>query len=313
MEGKQRTVVIGTRGSALALRQARQVAENLGVASELQVIRTSGDRFLDVPLQGRSEKGFFTREIEERLLASDIDLAVHSLKDLPTESHPDLCVGAYLARARVSDLLLVHPDYHDSREQIPLRPGSPVGATSLRRRSLLAVFAPQATPQFLRGNITTRLSKCREGDIGAVILARAGIERVAEDLDPLLVYELDPEIWLPAPGQGVIAVQIRAADQNTLSLMSGLNDVRTRQAVRIERGLLSRFEGGCHTAFGAWARPDGGEWKVSLGLDLEGKGWCRTAFSGSLEDCFARGPESLGDFEPVDQGTSESFCRVIYR
>jgi len=305
------TVKIGSRGSRLALWQAEAVARLLGAPSEIKVVETSGDRFLDINLQGRLEKGFFTKEIEETLLAGEIDIAVHSLKDLPVESPPGLCIGACLERAAVCDLLLVHPEWHDPKELLPLRAGGRVGATSLRRRALLTVYAHQAEAVFLRGNVPTRIRKCREGQYGAIVLAGAGVERLSLELAPLVAYELNPEIWLPAPGQGAIAVQARSEDGKTLSMLAAMDSVETRHAVSIERGLLAKFEGGCHTAFGAWARPEDGAWKVVLGLERTGEGWGRIAFSGSLEECLAQGPDTLRDFLLLRVEKQELLCRPV--
>lgn len=292
---------IGTRGSALALWQAREAAARLGVPHELVTVETTGDRVLDEPLQGRLEKGFFTREIEERLLSKEIDVAVHSLKDLPTESPQGLVVAAYLPRACVEDLLLVHPDWHEplgegegEEARLPLREGCLVGAGSLRRQALLAAWAPGARVGLLRGNVPTRIRKCVEGGYGAIVMARAGIERLEADLGPLKAYELNREIWLPAPGQGAIALQAREGDETTLALLARADHGPTRQAVAVERNLLARFEGGCHTAFGAHAEPlpDGG-FQVRVGLEVEGWGWVQASFAGSQEECLRQGPKTL--------------------
>jgi hydroxymethylbilane synthase len=292
----ERAYRIGTRGSRLALWQAEAVARRLGAPCEIVVVETSGDRFTDVALQGRPEKGFFTKEIEDRLLEGVIDMAVHSLKDLPVEDPPGLCIGALLERAAVGDLLLVHPEWHDPGEVIPVRAGCPVGATSLRRQALLRAYAPQAEAAFLRGNVPTRIRKCIEGQYGAILLARAGVERLSAETAPLIPYELDPEVWLPAPGQGAIAVQVRSGDEKTVSLLSAIDSTETRHAVRIERGLLAKFEGGCHTAFGAWCRREGDLFRVSVGLERPGKGWGAAALAGTFEQCLAQGPDTLRDF-----------------
>ncbi len=306
-----RTVVIGTRGSALALWQANAAAAAIDASTEIRIIRTSGDRFLNIALQGRLEKGFFTREIEAELLAGEIDLAVHSLKDLPTESPPGLCESAYLPRAPVNDLLLVREEWHDPEALFPVREGCRVGATSLRRQALLRCFAPQAEPAFLRGNVPTRIRKCREGQYGAIILARAGVERLQAELGELIVYELDEAHWLPAPGQGAVCLQSRCDDEELNGLLAAVNDGETMRAVRIERGLLARFEGGCHTAFGALARPGEGGWKVLVGLEDPERGWVCTEFSGTEEECLAQGPETLGGFAPPALEEGVALCRRI--
>jgi len=307
----RKKIRLGTRGSALALWQAHAVASALGADCEIAVIETSGDRFLNVSLQGQVEKGFFTREIEAQLLSGLVDVAVHSLKDLPTGNPPGLVIGALLERAPVSDLLLVRPDWLDPDRPLPLRPGCRVGATSLRRQALLAAHAPGCEAAFLRGNVPSRVRKCLEGQYGAIILARAGIGRLQPDMGALRVYELDPEHWLPAPGQGAIAVQVREEDAATRARLQALDHEPTRRAVEIERGLLARFEGGCHTAFGAWARPAGEGWEVRLGLDRPPSGWGQTCWRDRLEGCLAAGPADLIDRLEAPRAPLEGLCRPI--
>jgi len=307
-------LVIGTRGSALAMWQTRAVEALLKVPAEIRVIETAGDRFLNIALQGQLEKGFFTKEIEDQLLAGAIDLAVHSLKDLPTTLPDGLTVAAYLPRAAVSDLLLVRPDWHDPANLVPVRDGCRVGATSLRRQALLRLYAPRTEPAFLRGNVPTRIRKCRDGEYGAIILARAGIERLQADLGELMVYELQPQIWLPAPGQGAIAVQARAGDRRTLDALRPLDDETTRQAVSIERQLLARFEGGCHTAFGSLAMERAtDQWEVITGLEDAAAGWGECVFRGSLAQCRQLAPADLGMFAPRAVQRQEELCRLVPR
>ena len=302
---------LGTRGSALALRQARTVAEMLGTDCAIVVIETSGDRLLNVSLQGRLEKGFFTKEIEEQLLAGKIDAAVHSLKDMPTQDPAGLVIGACAERARVADLLLIRPDCYQPGGRLPLRPGCRVGAASLRRQALLTCHAPHCRPALLRGNVPTRIRKCLEGQYGAIILARAGIERLRPELGNLLTYELNPNYWLPAPGQGTSSVQGRAADVAVLARLRRLDHAPTRQAVSIERRLLARFEGGCHTAFGAWARPAGDGWEVRLGMDQPGMGWREACWQDSFDACLAADPAEIRSRLKPPEVPVEGLCREI--
>ncbi|PIE03876.1 MAG: hydroxymethylbilane synthase [Acidobacteria bacterium] len=305
----ERTIVIGTRGSDLALWQAREAARMFTRTSEVKIIKTSGDRFLDIPLQGRVDKGFFTKEIEAQLLAGDIDVAVHSLKDLPTENPKGLSLGAYLRRAACSDLLLVHPDWHDPQAPFYLKSGCQVGATSLRRQCLLKTFAPHVEPGFLRGNVPNRIAKCVQGQYGAIILARAGVERLNLDLDPLRVYELDPKIWLPAPGQGAIAIQIREDDTSMEQEAASINHETTAMAISIERNLLAAYEGGCHTAFGSLAIKSGSTWTVFVGMD-NGKGkWIHAKFTGDYPACFNLKPEDLHHFDLADERQSQNLLK----
>lgn len=312
MNSKKEIFKIGTRGSKLALWQSRHVAEKLDVETELTVIKTSGDRFQDIPLQGQSETGFFTKEIENQLLDGRIDLAVHSLKDLPTRPHPDLALGAYLVRAEVSDVLLVHPDWYDPDVLIPVREGCKVGATSLRRQALLRLYGPQAVPAMLRGNVPTRVEKCKNGLYGAIVLAEAGIRRLELDTQPLLMFRLNPDIWLPAPGQGVIAVQTRGNHNILLDAVKKLDNPAARGAVTIERELLANFEGGCHTAFGAYARPDRDRWITHIGLEEPGKGWGQVTLPDrTVEEVTSITPGDLNNFAPVVVANKETLCRKI--
>ena len=180
-ENKTEPLIIGTRGSRLALWQAEEVKRLLPVESRLEIIRTSGDRIQDISLQGGSTTGCFTREIEERLMAGDIDLAVHSFKDLPTALDPRLAIAACLPRAPVTDLLLVHPDWlGDDDGLLPLKPGCRVGAGSLRRQALVRLYRPDAKPDLIRGNVPpVRMD---------VVLTRAVLEEAAEGHDPGVVH-----------------------------------------------------------------------------------------------------------------------------
>ena len=270
---KEKPLVIGSRGSQLALWQANHVAGILGNGTEIKVIKTSGDKFLDQNLQGQADKGFFTKEIEDELLAGTVDLAVHSLKDLPTILPEGLTLGIVSKRAAVSDLLLVRPDMVDESRVIPVKSESRIGATSLRRQSLLRRFAQDLRPTFLRGNVPTRVEKLRRGEYEAITIARAGIDRLELDLSDLLVFELNPEVWLPAPGQAALGVEIRENDSRVREAIAVINDDNTKRTVKIERDLLTKFEGGCHTAFGALARPVGDAMEVLVGFEDEQGRW----------------------------------------
>jgi hydroxymethylbilane synthase len=294
---------LGTRGSELALWQARETARLVGVPVEVVIVKTEGDRRRDIALQGQSMTGFFTKDIERRLLDLEIDLAVHSLKDLPTRSDPDLEVVAVLPRAPVDDLVLVHPHWLDEAAAIPVRRGCAVGAGSLRRQALLRLWAPWARPEPIRGNVPTRVRKCVDGELGAVVLARAGVERLELDVAPLRAFRIDPARWLPAPAQGAVAVQARRGDERARAAAAPVDDEPTRLAVSLERHLLAAFEGGCHTAFGAYARRDGAAWRVDLGLDRGDEGWGQLTVRGALAECGAVGRESLARFAaPVATG-----------
>lgn len=273
MNNKNKPLVIGSRGSKLALWQANHVAGILGNKAEIKIIKTSGDKFLDQNLQGQADKGFFTKEIEDELLAGTVDLAVHSLKDLPTILPDGLTLGCVSKRAAVSDLLLVRNEMVDENNAVPVKAKSRIGATSLRRQSLLRRYAPELVPTFLRGNVPTRIDKLRRGEYEAIIIARAGIDRLQLDLTDLSVFELNPYIWLPAPGQAALGIEIRENDERVENAISVLKDTMAERAVSIERDLLTRFEGGCHTAFGALANVGADKAEVLVGFEDADGNW----------------------------------------
>lgn len=279
-------LILGSRGSDLALWQSRWVAARLSVPTEITIISTQGDRILDRDLSGMEGKGFFTKELEDALYARSIDVAVHSLKDLPTQAPEGLAISAICERAPVADVLLVHPDWHDPSLSFPVKAGGRVGASSLRRQALIRGARPDLEAASLRGNVPTRVRKCREGQYAAVVLAEAGLSRLALDVSPLYVYRLNPEVWLPAPGQGALGIETRADDPAQENVRP-LDHMATRVAVGIERGLLHRFEGGCHLPLGTWARP------------VEGGGF-------ELVSCFAPEPDRLVRCTVRGQGEADT-------
>jgi len=247
-----RTVRLGTRASALALWQARHVAEALAAqrgapAVELVHIRTAGDEQTELPLWRAGGKAFFTKEIDRALLDGSVDLAVHSLKDLATSLDEGLTLAATLARADPRDALL-------SRDGAPLAAlpaGARVGTSSLRRRAFLSRARPDLKHVELRGNVPTRIRRLQEGDYDAIILAAAGVARLelAAHVSELLPTEQFP----PAASQGVIGVCCRAGDAATLRLLLPLDDREAHLASAAERALLRRIEGGCQVPLGALA------------------------------------------------------------
>jgi len=255
----KRVCVIGTRGSDLALWQANHIKNKmqatLGFTCELKVITTQGDLSLQERLVGKLEKGFFTRELETALRRKEIDVAVHSLKDLPTRLDADVVIGAIDQRMTASDLLIVSPSFvidSEAPDVLPIKRGIRVGASSLRRESLLRRYAPQSIPALVRGNVPTRLAKLRAGKVDAMVLAAAGIHRLQLSLSNLCVFELNPRVWQPAPGQGAIAVECRAEDDEMSQSLKQLEDGVTSHAVNWERAYLRVLEGGCATPFGCY-------------------------------------------------------------
>lgn len=247
---------IGTRGSRLALWQADHVAARLakahpGLEPKRVVIRTTGDRVLDTALSRIGDKGLFTRELESALHEERIDVAVHSLKDLPTDMPGGLGIAAVLEREDPRDALVAR----DGLELAALPAGSRVGTSSLRRRAQLLALRPDLEIADLRGNVPTRIEKVQRGDVTAAVLARAGLVRLG--LEGHVSQVLEPEQVLSAVGQGAVAVQSRAEDADTRRLLAPLDHGLTRLAVTAERSLLARLEGGCQVPVGALATIDG--------------------------------------------------------
>lgn len=163
----------------------------------------------------------------------------------------------------------------------------------------------------LRGNVPTRISKCMDGLFGAIILARAGIERLKPDLGDLIVYELNPEIWLPAPGQGAIAIQINEGNKQLFSLLKKINDPFTEKAVRIERQILANFGGGCHSAFASYTHFKESQWKVYIGIEDEKNGWLQHITAGSFKCVIQTGPQSMKHFKPPSVTRRDELCWKI--
>jgi len=259
------TLRIGTRASALALWQARHVEARLAAQPgapriELVHIRTTGDAQREVPLWQTEGRAFFTREIDEALTRGTIDVAVHSLKDLPTALAPGLALAATLAREDPRDALLTHAG--ETLRQLP--PRSRIGTSSLRRRAFLARIRPDAVPVELRGNVPTRIERLKRGDYEAIILAAAGVARLG--LGQHVTEFLSPWEFPPAVSQGVIGVCVRADDEATLRLLRALDDAAARLAVSAERSLLARLEGGCQVPLGALAEVRGGALELSAAV-----------------------------------------------
>lgn len=267
--------VAGTRGSALALWQTRKVISMLEhrtrgnpVISE-KIITTSGDVSLAERLVGQLEKGFFTQELEAELRAKTIQLAVHSLKDLPTRNPPGLTLGAVMERANAYDLLIMRPDAmkFSAARPLPIADGAKIGSSSLRRQAQLGRFAATAINVPLRGNVPTRVQKLRDGQYDGILLAAAGVQRLELPMDGLAVFKLDPRVWTPAPGQGAIGIQCRDDDHDTKALLGLIHHIATARAVNLERDLLRVFEGGCSTPFGCYVEGD----DIWVGLQAHGR------------------------------------------
>jgi hydroxymethylbilane synthase len=274
------TLRVGTRGSRLALWQAEHVAaclrrEHPGLAVELLVLATAGDRVLDVALSKVGDRGLFTRELEEALVEGRIDVAVHSLKDLPTEMPDALALGAVLEREDPRDAL-VGP-WTGGVDGLP--DGARVGTSSLRRRAQLLARRPDLRVVELRGNVPTRLAKRERGECDAAVLALAGLRRLG--LEHAVGTVLEPRAMLPAPGQGALAVQCRRADRGVPALLAAVDHAPTRLAVAAERGLLARLEGGCQVPVGCLATPAAERLRLrGLVADVDGS----VVVSGAIEE-----------------------------
>ena len=278
---ERRKIRIGTRGSALALYQANYVQAALLGPSEIVIVRTTGDQRQDVPLDQAGGVGLFTKEIERALLDGRIDLAVHSLKDLPVELPAGLALGAVPLRAAVSDVLLVRPDALDSSQEFPVKAGSRVGTSATRRRALLAQARPDLETVALRGNVPTRVDKLRDGQYEAILLAHAGLSRLALELDDLAVIDLPPDRFVPAPAQGMLAIQCRD-EAPWRDFLGRLHTDEAARPVAAERRLLAALEGGCQLPFGVNVAPEGDAYRLvafwrdpagdrpALRLDLRG-------------------------------------------
>jgi len=244
-------VRLGTRGSALALAQAREVATQLGALGarvDVVPIRTEGDRLLEARLAALGGKGLFVRELEEALLAGAVDCAVHSLKDLPAALPAGLLLAAFPPREDAGDVLVTRVG--GGLEDLP--PGAVLGTSSPRRRALALALRPDLVVEPIRGNVDTRLRKLDGGEFDAIVLAAAGLHRLG--LAPAHARPLDPEVFVPAVGQGVVAIEARAADERVRALLAGLDDAATRACALAERAYLGRLGASCNSPMAGHAR-----------------------------------------------------------
>lgn len=250
-----RTLVVGTRRSELALTQTNWVIERLQeLEPDLKIrsekIVTKGDRILNVTLSKVGGKGLFVKEIEQALLDGKIDLAVHSMKDMPSEMAPGLVIGSIPKREIPTDALLSR----DKKTLDELPSGAVVGTSSLRRQAQILAYRPDLKVEPVRGNLETRIRKMQEGQFDAIILATSGLKRM--DWENKICQELSPDIMLPAVGQGALAIQCREDDKELLALLKRLNHDETMKAVYAERAFLHAFQGGCHMPIAAYATLD---------------------------------------------------------
>jgi hydroxymethylbilane synthase len=252
-----RPLRIGTRGSLLAKWQAESVRKRLfalaGVEAEIVIIKTFGDKMQQSPLTQIGGKGIFIKELEDALLDESIDLAVHSVKDIPTETPSRLSFPAVCRRDDIRDCLISAA----SSTLANLKHGARVGTSSLRRQAQLLHLRPDLDIRELRGNIDTRLRKVGDGQYDAIVLAKAGLDRLG--WSDRISEIFSPEVFMPAVGQGAIAVETRLGDNETADLLAKLDDSETRSSIIAERAMLKTLQGGCQVPIGAWARIERGE------------------------------------------------------
>ena len=292
-------LIIGSRGSQLALWQARWVQGRLaalGMESRIEIIKTTGDRVTSVPLSSVGGKGLFTKEIEEALLARQVDLAVHSLKDLPTAIPAGLQITAIPEREDPRDAIV-------GRRLAELSEGAKVGTSSLRRSAQLRRMRPDLQVESVRGNVDTRLRKLDEGQYAAIVLATAGLNRLG--LSSRIAEALEPEVMCPAVGQGALAVETRLGE----NACHALDHAATRAAVTAERAVLSALGGGCLTPIGAHARVDGERLRImAIVLSTDGAESVRDLAEGLASEAALVGRD-LGE-KLLRQGAARILSRM---
>ena len=302
-----RALRIVTRGSALALWQANHVRDALTRAGhappELVIVRTTGDRVQDVPLSRIGDRGLFTREVDEALYDDRADIAVHSAKDVPTTLADGLDLVAYGRREDPSDALVARSA--GSLDALPA--GSRVGTSSLRRRAQLAALRPDLEIVDLRGNVDTRIARVQEGVVDAAILARAGLIRLGRA--DVVTDLLAAPAWLPAVGQGALAIVMRADDPAGEAVADALDHNPTRNAVVAERALLRRLEGGCQVPIGALATEHGAELRLDAAVfSLDGASALRASIDGHSADAERLGEQLAARL--VEAGANEILADI---
>jgi len=303
----KRNITIGTRGSQLALYQARKVKatlENLfpELTVELEIIKTKGDKILDVALSKIGDKGLFTKEIENALIDGSADIAVHSLKDLPTALPEGLKLGAVLKRGEFRDALVSK----HGRRLSELGAGDIVATSSLRRQAGLMKMNNQIIIKDIRGNVNSRLQKMEDGYCDAMIMAAAGLQRLG--LDRYITEIIDPEIIVPAVSQGAIAIEIRENDPEVELLMQKINHTDTWNAIIAERAFLAHLQGGCQVPLGCYSKVENGLLTMNgFVASLDGKQFINETISGEINNGAELGVRmaekmlARGAFEILDQ------------
>lgn len=289
-----REIIVGTRDSALAMWQTNWVVDTLSKLNpdytfRIVSMKTQGDKILDVALAKIGDKGLFTKELETAMLAGEIDLAVHSMKDLPTVLPEGLTIGAMCERVDPRDVVI-------SRNGVPLAQlpqGALIGTSSLRRCAQLLSFRPDLKLEPLRGNLNTRMAKLEKNNLDAIILAAAGVERLG--WGDRITERLSTEVCLPAVGQGSIGIEIREGDQEVLQVVGKINHAPSRAAITAERALLKKLEGGCQIPIGALGTVDGEHLTLrGVVASLDGQELIRDQISGPAQEAAALGEKLAG-------------------
>ncbi|MBI3048172.1 MAG: hydroxymethylbilane synthase [Acidobacteria bacterium] len=280
---------LGTRGSQLALFQANAVADLLrartGASCEIVVIRTSGDRLAEARLAQIGGKRLFVKEIEDALLAGSIDLAVHSSKDMPAQLPAGLVVGAVLPREDARDAVVLPSGTNVSLDEVTRRLGDAprIGTSSVRRTAQLSRLFPNARFEPIRGNLDTRLRKLDAGDVDALVLAAAGLRRLGHA--DRVSAALPPEACVPAPGQGIIAIEVRSSDTAVRELVEWIDDAASSAALAAERAVVTRLGGGCQMPIGAYAAAAADRLSLSaIVVSLDGMRAARAEAAGPMTD-----------------------------
>jgi len=266
-----RKIILGSRGSELALWQAnftKTKLEKLGYIVEILIIKTKGDQIQHLSFDKIEGKGFFTKELEEALLDGTIDLAVHSHKDLPTTFPEGLTIAAVSYREDCSESILVSPEALDLNENLGLKRGAIVGTSSARRKSQLLNIRPDLIIKDLRGNVPTRINKLRDKMYDAIVLASAGLNRLNINLEDIHRNVVHPTTFIPAPAQGVLAFQIREADDEMNEIIQKINDAAVAKSIAVERKVLNRMDGGCLLPLGVYCLFEEDKFKVWASLFL---------------------------------------------
>lgn len=265
---------IGTRGSKLALWQAKFTQSELalhGVESELVIIKTQGDLVQHLGFDKLEGKGFFTKEIEDALLRGEVDLAVHSMKDLPTHQPEGLCITAVSYRHNPSDLLIIRKESYVDKALLKLAPNIIVGTSANRRKAQMQAYRSDVQLKDIRGNVPTRLQKLRSGEYDAIFLAAAGVERLNLDVSDFEVLELPVREFVPAPAQGALAWQTNRDDTATRLILNKIHHPEVSACTNVERRVLQLMEGGCQLPLGVYCERDAvGNYHAFASCEIEG-------------------------------------------